>query len=154
MEHYEEALDDTGVENEINVISEEQIKHTRFVKQVFSSFWAVIVNTFTSPVAIPMTLAMIYIGLPIIVAIFLLGLCFATITATFVATGIACVGVAVCSIVYNFTSSLFYFGAGLSLIGIGIMFGLLVIALSKKVLNVMIKIIRKYLPRRLQNAKI
>jgi uncharacterized membrane protein len=170
LRYYEEYLDEVGIQNEENaiasfgnphklasqIVAEYAVKDMEAApsaKKTLSSFWAVLLAVFASPIAIPLAIAATCVVLALVVVVIALIFSLAVISFSFAISFIVVIAVGIILLVPNPAVSIFYIGIALFLLGVGIMFSQLTRQLTKKFSTVIPKIIRKSVPRRLENEQ-
>lgn len=165
LEYYREYLDDAGPDNEAAAIAawgspdevaskiladyaRKRVDAEPSAKKGLSTVWVVILAIFASPIAVPVAAAAICVMFALIVAI----------ASVIIGLGACAVGLAaggLCSVIMglfvtfqSFPTMIFYVGAGLVCIGVGIALSLLVIWLSKTGFHGVAKQFSKLLPGR------
>jgi len=165
VDYYEGYFDDAGEENEQTVISElgspsavaSQIIVNFAVKEAdaenprkksWRSTWLVILALFASPIAVPLALAAGAVALALVITLSaVIFSFFATGVALFI-SGVACVIAGLLVIFQSFSTTMFYSGAGLMLLGIGAAIFLATVALSRKCFGWLTKLVGGFILRR------
>jgi uncharacterized membrane protein len=152
--YYNEYFDEAGPENEARVIRElgspvrvaAQIKADAAVKGMgsaeappvkkgMSTIWFVILGILALPIALPIVLAVFSVGIALLVAAF-------AVVAALIAAVVAVCGGGVISFIAGtgvlFTSvptGLFYMGGGLAAAGVSLLLGILVFAMARAIVG-------------------
>lgn len=165
MAYYEEYLEDAGEENQTDAVAAlgspnkiasqisaeyavKDLKTDPSAKKGLAAVWMVLLAVFASPIAVPIAIAVACVAFAMVIVVFALIFSFAAVALSLTLAGIVCVIVGLILTVQNFPVALFYIGAGLVTLGLGVIFGLLVAKLSKKSFNGIVHMISKFLPRR------
>ena len=168
--YYEEYLAEVGIQNQeraiasfgnprklaSQIVAEYAVKDMEAApsaKKTLSSFWAVLLAVFASPIAIPLAIAVACVAFALVIVVIASIFSLAVISFSFALCFIVLIAVGIILLVPHPAVSIFYIGIALFLLGIGIMFSQLTRQLTKRCSTVIPKMIRKSVPRRLQNEQ-
>jgi len=170
VSYYEEYLDEAGPENEAEAIKgfgtpasiaadlqAEQVAKAVSVppktpKEGAKKVWMVILAIFATPVAIPLAMGIAGLIFGLFITIF-------SLVFAFGVTTVAAIGAGILSIVLSFgilfsdaITFLYFFGNGIAMIGLGILFGCLTYFLATKLTGGFARLLGRFLHRRKRGA--
>lgn len=160
-EYFEDAqIDDSvNVENELGspstiasqILSDYAVKDVQIKdnssKNKFSSVGFIILAIFASPIALPLTFAMVVVVLSLLFATGTVIFAFGISSASILFSGILVFICGILSIITEFSSSLLFIGAGLFLSGLGLLAFLGTINFGNLFLKLIVTLSSKYLKK-------
>lgn len=126
--HEQEAVDDLGEPAAIaaQIISEQALlaaaEQPQSVKKGFSALWIVLMGLFAAPIALPLAAALVMALFGLIVAIVMVMLGFVVILLVMGLAGIFFITVGLSVLTSSLGTALVFFGAGLALAGLALLF--------------------------------
>ncbi len=165
LQYYNEYFDEAGEDREEEVIkklgppekvtsqiiSECAIKSmnapAKSVKQGLSTVWIVILAIFAAPIAAPVAIALAAVVFCIAIAIILVLIAVIVTAAAIAGSGIFSLGAGIIGLFHYFPSGLTIMGAGMVMIGLGILILYISIALTKYVLKWLALLFKKVIKR-------
>ena len=121
-------------------------------KKGMNTLWVVLIAIFAAPVAFPLAIAIAAVVFSLLVALFAVVFSLIVAAIAIIVSGIIVAIVGVKFIAVSGAIMAMLIGAGLILLGIGVLGATGVVALGKACFNGIVKLSGKALPRREQNA--
>ena len=118
----------------------------------FKSIWFVILAILAAPIGLPLAFAFIILLLVPVIIIGAFGFAFAFTSLTLIGTGILIILLALFVLTQSISTTIFFIGAGLLTIGLGLLFGLLVFHITRLAIIKTAKLSKSLLSRKNQRG--
>lgn len=153
-DHEEEILAELGNPDEVaaQILSDYAIHsmeaQPRSVKRGLSAVWMVLLSVFAAPIALPLAITAVAVGLVLILCVLVVLLCLYVVVFTFLAAGLACVLTALYVAFHHFPTALTLAGIGVFACGLGLLLWPPIFALSRKSIQGLAHLFQRMTQRR------
>lgn len=166
ISYYTEYLDEAGPKNEEEaiaklgspaevsgkIIGEFALKTVdsgkKSTKKGLNIIWIIILAIFASPIALPLAMAAVIVLFAVLMVIFSVVIAFGAAALGLILGGIATAIICLFLLPGNFATGIFFIGAGLISVGVGILFAMLTTFLTKVSINGIARGMARLLKRR------